>query len=163
GGVPLVPAVGRHHRGSQRQGPLPSHDGELLRPDHREHPHPALCCEQPDCRGRDGGAHRGAGHAGRLRPGPHPLAVPRVRRTVRSLLVPVVVPCVATQMLYAFLFASTEFIGAHTFITDISKPTLPVALLNVETSTFGQVNFGFLIAGAEIAMVPCAVLYVALQ
>jgi multiple sugar transport system permease protein len=86
-----------------------------------------------------------------------------VPRTLRSVLLPVVVPGVATTMLYAFLFAWTEFLGALTFITDISKLTLPVALLNVETGTFGQVNFGFLIAGAVIAMVPCAVLYVALQ
>jgi multiple sugar transport system permease protein len=86
-----------------------------------------------------------------------------VPRTLRSVLLPVVVPGVATTMLYAFLFAWTEFLGALTFITDINKLTLPVALLNVETGTFGQVNFGFLIAGAVIAMVPCAVLYVALQ
>ena len=86
-----------------------------------------------------------------------------VPRTLRSVLLPVVVPGVATTMLYAFLFAWTEFLGALTFITDISKLTLPVALLNVETGTFGQVNYGFLIAGAVIAMVPCAVLYVALQ
>jgi multiple sugar transport system permease protein len=86
-----------------------------------------------------------------------------VTRTLRSVLLPVVVPGVATTMLYAFLFAWTEFLGALTFITDINKLTLPVALLNVETGTFGQVNFGFLIAGAVIAMVPCAVLYVTLQ
>ncbi len=84
-------------------------------------------------------------------------------RTLRSVLLPVVVPGVATTMLYAFLFAWTEFLGALTFITSISRMTLPVALLNVETGTFGTVNFGYLIAGAVIAMVPCAVLYVTLQ
>ncbi len=84
-------------------------------------------------------------------------------RTLRSVLLPVVVPGVATTMLYAFLFAWTEFLGALTFITSINRLTLPVALLNVETGTFGTVNFGFLIAGAVIAMVPCAVLYVTLQ
>jgi multiple sugar transport system permease protein len=86
-----------------------------------------------------------------------------VFKTLRAVLLPVVLPGVATTMLYAFLFAWTEFLGALTFITSIGKLTLPVALLNVETGTFGQVNFGFLIAGAVIAMVPCAVLYVALQ
>ena len=87
----------------------------------------------------------------------------KVFRTLRSVLLPVVVPGVATTMLYAFLFAWTEFLGALTFITSINKLTLPVALLNVETGTFGTVNFGYLIAGAVIAMVPCAVLYVTLQ
>jgi multiple sugar transport system permease protein len=83
--------------------------------------------------------------------------------TLRTVLLPLVMPGVATTMLYAFLFAWTEFLGALTFITNINRLTLPVALLNVETGTFGTVNFGFLIAGAVIAMVPCAVLYVTLQ
>jgi multiple sugar transport system permease protein len=82
---------------------------------------------------------------------------------LRTVLLPLVMPGVATTMLYAFLFAWTEFLGALTFITNINRLTLPVALLNVETGTFGTVNFGFLIAGAVIAMVPCAVLYVTLQ
>jgi multiple sugar transport system permease protein len=86
-----------------------------------------------------------------------------VLTTLRTVLLPLVLPGVATTMLYAFLFAWTEFLGALTFLTSINKLTLPVALLNVETGTFGTVNFGFLIAGAVIAMVPCAVLYVALQ
>jgi multiple sugar transport system permease protein len=83
--------------------------------------------------------------------------------TLRTVLLPLVMPGVATTMLYAFLFAWTESLGALTFITNINTLTLPVALLNVETGTFGQVNYGFLISGAVIAMVPCAVLYVALQ
>ncbi|MBV9855611.1 MAG: carbohydrate ABC transporter permease [Streptosporangiaceae bacterium] len=87
----------------------------------------------------------------------------KVLTTLRTVLLPLVMPGVATTMLYAFLFAWTEFLGALTFITSINRLTLPVALLNVETGTFGQVNYGFLIAGAVIAMVPCAVLYVALQ
>jgi multiple sugar transport system permease protein len=87
----------------------------------------------------------------------------KVLTTLRTVLLPLVMPGVATTMLYAFLFAWTEFLGALTFITNINRLTLPVALLNVETGTFGTVNFGFLIAGAVIAMVPCAVLYVALQ
>ena len=86
-----------------------------------------------------------------------------VLTTLRTVLLPLVLPGVATTMLYAFLFAWTEFLGALTFLTSINKLTLPVALLNVETGTFGTVNFGFLIAGAVIAMVPCAVLYIALQ
>jgi multiple sugar transport system permease protein len=40
---------------------------------------------------------------------------------------------------------------------------LPLALLNMEYGSVGQVNFGFLEAGAVIAMIPCLVLYVALQ
>jgi multiple sugar transport system permease protein len=87
----------------------------------------------------------------------------KVFTTLRTVLLPLVLPGVATTMLYAFLFAWTEFLGALTFITNINRLTLPVALLNVETGTFGHVNYGFLVAGAVIAMVPCAVLYIALQ
>jgi len=86
-----------------------------------------------------------------------------VMRTLVEVLRPLVVPGMATTVLYAFLFAWTEFLGALIFLTSDSKLTLPVALLNVESGTYGSVNFGFLIAGAVIAMIPCVVLYVALQ
>ena len=83
--------------------------------------------------------------------------------TLVRVLGALVAPGIATTVLYAFLFAWTEFLGALTFITQTGKLTLPVALLNVETGAYGQVNFGYLIAGAVIAMVPCVILYVALQ
>ncbi len=44
-----------------------------------------------------------------------------------------------------------------------SRPSLPVALSNVETGTYGAINYGLLLAGAVIAMIPCIVVYVALQ
>jgi multiple sugar transport system permease protein len=84
-------------------------------------------------------------------------------RTLVSVLRPLVVPGIATTVLYAFLFSWTEFVGALTFLTSNDLYTLPVALLNMETNSVGQVNFGYLEAGAVIAMIPCVVLYVALQ
>ena len=84
-------------------------------------------------------------------------------RTLVSVLRPLVVPGIATTVLYAFLFSWTEFVGALTFLTSNDLYTLPVALLNMETNSVGQVNFGYLEAGAVIAMVPCVILYVALQ
>lgn len=86
-----------------------------------------------------------------------------VMKTLVSVLRPLVVPGMATTVLYAFLFAWTEFLAALIFITSSSRLTLPVALLNLEAGTFGAVNFGYLIAGAVIAMIPCVVLYIALQ
>lgn len=83
--------------------------------------------------------------------------------TLFHVLRPLVIPGIATTVLYAFLFSWTEFLGALTFITNNNLLTLPVALLNVETGTYGTVNFGYLISGAVIAMVPCVLLYVALQ
>lgn len=84
-------------------------------------------------------------------------------RTLVSVLRPLVVPGLATTVLYAFLFSWTEFVGALTFITSNNLFTLPLALLNMEYGSVGQVNFGYLEAGAVIAMVPCVLLYIGLQ
>ncbi len=48
-------------------------------------------------------------------------------------------------------------------MTNESLFTLPVTLSNVETGTYGAINYGLLLAGAVIAMIPCIVVYVALQ
>jgi multiple sugar transport system permease protein len=84
-------------------------------------------------------------------------------RTLLSVLRPLILPGVATTVLYAFLFSWTEFVGALTFITSDNLYTLPLALLNMEYGSVGQVNFGYLEAGAVIAMVPCVLLYIGLQ
>jgi ABC-type glycerol-3-phosphate transport system permease component len=86
-----------------------------------------------------------------------------VTRTLLSVLRPLVLPGIATSALYAFLFSWTEFLGALSFMTNDSLLTLPVALSNVETGTYGAINYGLLLAGAVIAMIPCIVVYVALQ
>jgi multiple sugar transport system permease protein len=83
--------------------------------------------------------------------------------TLWRVMRPLVTPGIATTVLYAFLFAWTEFLAALTFLTQQGSYTFPVALLNVETGTFGTVNYGYLVAGAVIAMVPCVALYLALQ
>jgi multiple sugar transport system permease protein len=84
-------------------------------------------------------------------------------RTLFSVLRPLIIPGIATTVLYAFLFSWTEFVGALTFITSNNLFTLPLALLNMEYGSVGQVNFGYLEAGAVIAMIPCVLLYVGLQ
>jgi multiple sugar transport system permease protein len=86
-----------------------------------------------------------------------------VMRTLVSVLRPLVLPGMATTALFAFLFSWTEFLGALSFLTNDSLFTLPVALSNVETGTYGAVNYGLLLAGAVIAMIPCIAVYVALQ
>jgi multiple sugar transport system permease protein len=86
-----------------------------------------------------------------------------VIRTLTRVLRPLVMPGIATTALFAFLFSWTELLGALSFMTNDSLFTLPVALSNVETGTYGAVNYGLLLAGAVIAMIPCIVVYVALQ
>ena len=83
--------------------------------------------------------------------------------TLTRVLRAIVMPGIATTFLYAFLFSWTEFLGALTFVTNGATYTLPVALSNVETNTYGAVNYGYLVAGAVIAMIPCVIVYVALQ
>jgi len=83
--------------------------------------------------------------------------------TLTSVLRPLILPGMATTALYAFLFAWTEFLAALTFLTNDSLFTLPVALINVESGNYGAINYGLLLAGAVIAMIPCVVAYVALQ
>ncbi|MGH3209564.1 MAG: carbohydrate ABC transporter permease [Trebonia sp.] len=86
-----------------------------------------------------------------------------VMRTLVSVLRPMILPGIATAALYAFLFAWTEFLAALTFLTQDGLFTLPVALINVEAGNYGAINYGLLLAGAVIAMIPCIVVYVALQ
>ena len=86
-----------------------------------------------------------------------------VARTLVSVFRPLVMPGIATTALFAFLFSWTEFLGALSFLTNDSLYTLPVALSNVETGTYGSVNYGLLLSGAVIAMIPCIIVYVALQ
>ncbi|WP_235915441.1 carbohydrate ABC transporter permease [Puerhibacterium puerhi] len=84
-------------------------------------------------------------------------------RMLVSVLRPLVVPGAATAALYAFLASWTEFLGALTFLTDSTLYTLPVSLVNLQQGAYGQVDFGLLAAGSVVAMIPCVVLYVALQ
>ncbi len=86
-----------------------------------------------------------------------------VLTTLTAVLRPLVLPGIATAALYAFLFSWTEFLGALSFMTNDSLFTLPVALSNVETGTYSSVNYGLLLAGAVIAMIPCVLVYVLLQ
>lgn len=84
-------------------------------------------------------------------------------RVIVSILRPMLMPGAATAALYAFLAAWTEFLGALTFLTRESLYTLPVALLNLQTGAYGQINYGTLVAGSVVAMIPCIALYVGLQ
>jgi multiple sugar transport system permease protein len=86
-----------------------------------------------------------------------------VMGTLIHVLRPLVLPGVATTFIFSFLACWTEFLGAFTFLTSEDKQTLPVALLNLVQGSYGQVNFGYLIAGSVISLIPCVALYMALQ
>jgi multiple sugar transport system permease protein len=86
-----------------------------------------------------------------------------VLSTLVRILRPLIVPGIATTAIYAFLYSWNEFLQALTFLQTDSKLTLPVKLFNIDTSTYGAINFGYLSSGVVIAMLPCIVLYLALQ
>jgi multiple sugar transport system permease protein len=86
-----------------------------------------------------------------------------VMYTVVKVIRPLLLPGLATCALYAFLYAWTELLQALTFIQIPEKLTLPAKLYDVTTSTYGSINNANLSAGVVMAMVPCVVLYLALQ
>jgi len=86
-----------------------------------------------------------------------------IPKTLRHVLLPLVVPGLATVTLYAFLWSWTEFLAALTLLTDDSKIPVAVALQNLALGQYGTVNFGYLIAGTVLAMLPCVILYLSLQ
>jgi multiple sugar transport system permease protein len=86
-----------------------------------------------------------------------------VMGTLFHVLRPMALPGVATTVIFTFLTCWTEFLGAFTFLTSEDKQTLPIALLNLVQGSYGQVRFGYLIAGSVISLIPCVALYLALQ
>ncbi|MCJ1705249.1 MULTISPECIES: carbohydrate ABC transporter permease [Rathayibacter] len=84
-------------------------------------------------------------------------------RILFSVLRPMIVPGVATVFLFAFLGAWSDFLGALTFLTRQDLFTLPVAIQNISSGAFGQTDFGYVIAGAVLLMIPCLLLYAAIQ
>ena len=86
-----------------------------------------------------------------------------VLATLVRVLRPLIVPGLATTAIYAFLYSWNEFLQALTFLETDSKLTLPVKLFDIDTSTYGAINYGYLSSGIVIAMVPCIVLYLSLQ
>lgn len=84
-------------------------------------------------------------------------------RILFSVLRPMIVPGAVTVFLFAFLGAWGDFLGALTFLTRQELFTLPVAVENVASGAFGTVNYGYVIAGAVLLMLPCLILYAAVQ
>lgn len=84
-------------------------------------------------------------------------------QTAFHVLRAVILPGLVSCALFAFLFSWTEFLGALTFLSSQALFTLPVQLLNLQLGTQGIVDYGLLEAGAIITMIPCLLLYFALQ
>ena len=73
------------------------------------------------------------------------------------------IPGMVTVALFAFLASWNEFVAPLIFLSDGTKFTLPVALVNLRSGTFGSVDFGALEAGIVASAIPCVVLFLFLQ
>jgi multiple sugar transport system permease protein len=72
-------------------------------------------------------------------------------------------PGVITVGLFAFFNSWNEFLAALIFMTDSSKFTLPIMLLNASSGQYGSIDWGMIQAGITISMLPCLVLFLLLQ
>ncbi len=82
---------------------------------------------------------------------------------VRRIMLPLGLPGVATVALFAFLNSWNEFLAALIFLSDQQKFTLPIMLVNVSSGIYGIIDWGALQAGITVTMLPCILLFLALQ
>lgn len=84
-------------------------------------------------------------------------------KTLTKVLIPSVVPAIATVGIFTFLNTWNEFLAPLILLTDGQKFTLPVALVSIRSGDFGSVDLGALQAGIVVAAIPCIVIFLALQ
>jgi multiple sugar transport system permease protein len=82
---------------------------------------------------------------------------------LRHVSLRIVLPGVVTVALFSFLTSWNEYLAPLIFLNDGSKYTLPVMLVNIRYSSYNIIDFGALQAGMVVAMVPCLLVYLALQ
>ena len=79
-----------------------------------------------------------------------------------KILVPVVKPSMVTVGLLAFLEAWNNFM-IPLYLSSSSKSTLPLVMVNMRQQTMGVIDYGATEAGVVILLIPCAILFLALQ
>ena len=84
-------------------------------------------------------------------------------RTMMDIMIPMARPAVITVILFNFLSFWNEYILALTLMTDPSKRTLPVGLINLQQAARGAANYGRLYAGLVIVMIPTLIIYILVQ
>lgn len=86
-----------------------------------------------------------------------------VLMVLRRVMLPLVLPGVATVAIFAFLASWNEFLAALILLTDQKKYTLPVLMAAVRSGQFGTIDWGAVQSGVTLMMAPCLVLFLALQ
>jgi multiple sugar transport system permease protein len=79
-----------------------------------------------------------------------------------KVLLPLVLPGVATVAIFAFLNAWNEFLAALVLLSS-KKYTLPVLMMAVRAGRFGAINWGAVQAGVAVMTIPCLIVFLLLQ
>ncbi|MFH5823830.1 carbohydrate ABC transporter permease [Georgenia sp. AZ-5] len=78
-------------------------------------------------------------------------------RTMIQVVLPLLLPGIATVTVYSFVFSWTEFVFASQFVLDDALKTLPIGLnAIIEQYT---INWGLIMAGALFTLLPTVVLF----
>lgn len=86
-----------------------------------------------------------------------------VIKVLYRIMLPLVLPGVATVAIFAFLASWNEFLAALILLTDQQKYTLPVLMVAVRSGQYGTIDWGAVQAGVTLMMVPCLVVFLLLQ
>ncbi|NRP74311.1 L-arabinose transport system permease protein AraQ [Ensifer psoraleae] len=79
------------------------------------------------------------------------------------VLMPLVLPGIATVAIFAFLNAWNEFLAALVLLSSNEKYTLPVLMMAVRAGRLGAVNWGAVQAGVAVMTLPCLGVFLLLQ
>jgi multiple sugar transport system permease protein len=82
---------------------------------------------------------------------------------LRRVFIPLALPGMVTVALFAFITSWNEFIGALILMNTESAFTVPIMLTGVVSGDFGSVDWGALQASVVVSMLPCLLVYLALQ
>ncbi|WP_411034114.1 carbohydrate ABC transporter permease [Shinella sp. BYT-45] len=84
-------------------------------------------------------------------------------RLLFRVLMPLVMPGVATVSIFAFLNAWNEFLAALVLLSSNENYTLPVLMTAVRAGRLGAINWGAVQAGVTVMVVPCLFVFLLLQ
>lgn len=79
------------------------------------------------------------------------------------IMIRLAIPGVVTVGIFAFLTSWNEFLAALILLTNSEKYTLPILMAAVRTGVMGGIDWGAVQAGVTVMMLPCLILFLALQ
>ena len=84
-------------------------------------------------------------------------------RRLTHVFLPLAVPSLVTVALFAFISSWNEFIAALVFMNREFSFTMPILLVSVRSGDHGAIDWGALQASIVFSIIPCLVVYLALQ